>query len=103
MKLLFLLLFPILVLASDPIDKSETFAGKNAILRDGTGKISTTTNTLGNTTTFRDSQGRVLVSASQSSTTFRDAQGRIECTLSGSGSSTNFKDAQGPISGGAGA
>lgn len=98
MKLILALLLPVLSFA----DPASSLAGKNATLRDEKGKSSTTTSTSGSKTTFRDAQGRMTGTATQSNvgkTTFRDAQGRMTGTSTTSGTNTTCRDAQGRISG----
>ncbi len=61
--LLMLLLAPTLIFA----DTVKTLASKNATLRDDKGRISATCSAHGNSTAFRDAQGRIVGSAYQSS------------------------------------
>lgn len=87
--------------AADPSwSVQKSLAGKDATVRDASGRIVTTTSSSGDNTTFRDSSGRIVSTASASgstSTTFRDASGRITSTASNNGSNTTYRDATGRI------
>ena len=85
MKALLLALCALTVVASaEPCQKEQTLVGKNALVRDGSGRTAGTVTTSGKSTTFRDGSGRTIgtPSVSGDSITYRDASGRITGTAS---------------------
>jgi hypothetical protein len=83
MKTLLLALCALTAFASaEPCQKERTLVGKNALVRDGSGRIAGTASTSGNSTTFRDGSGRIIGTSTVSgdSITYRDGSGRITGT-----------------------
>jgi len=84
-------------------DKDRSLAGKDATIRDGSGRVAGSATTTGKSTTYRDGSGRITGTAQQGSgkgsQTFRDGSGRITGSASTTGNSTTYRDGSGRVAG----
>lgn len=87
---------------SGRITGSSSSFGDSTTYRDGSGRITgMASKSPSGTTTYRDGSGRITGNAStfEGNTTFRDGSGRISGTASVSGDTTTYRDGNGRITG----
>ena len=82
---------------------SSTTIGSGTTYRDGQGRMTGSSTTIGNSTTYRDGQGRMTGSSTTigNNTTYRDASGRMTGSATTHGNVTTYRDASGKMTGSA--
>ncbi len=83
---------------AEPKQEFQSLYGKNGTLRDASGRTTYSANSTASTTTYRDSSGKTVGTATGTSPdrlTYRDATGRTTGTATESGTNTTFRDASG--------